>query len=514
MNLIPALGASLGRQSIYRVVTVVLGLLTLVALAQSALGRLDATVFPIDAMLVTLAVLVTSSCVTTVALGRLRGVHPQTESAVITGLILWFLYWPTTEPRTLAWLAFVGAAAGASKYLLVWRHRHVVNPAAAGVLVVALVSWACGRPEAAPYTSWWVASEAMVWFVAAGGAVILWRLRRSAAPLTFGLTALVITVVAQNDLGVPVGDSVRFALDSTPIVFFACVMLTEPLTLAPRRAGQMVAACAAAVVFTLPLTVLATGYVLHTTAVGGTYELALVAANLVALLAGQRGGVLTFVGRRPLGADTVEVTFVPTRRFAFVPGQYVELDLAPSGAAGDRRGLRRMLSISSPPGDEVTVAVRIGDRPSAFKQGLLDLVPGQQVRASAVGGDFVLPRRPVPLALVAGGIGVTPYLSQLRTAGLAGDDVVVVYGLPGPELPYGDELVGTGARVVVVSPQQPRDLPAGWEHVAQDQVTDDVLRAAVPDLAGRRIHLSGPPAMVDALRISFPRARTDHFAGY
>jgi ferredoxin-NADP reductase len=161
---------------------------------------------------------------------------------------------------------------------------------------------------------------------------------------------------------------------------------------------------------------------------------------------------------------------------------------------------------------------------SSFKRTLAGLEPGDVVSATNVAGDFLLPRdRAVPLLLVAGGIGVTPFVSQLRHeqgTGEAPRDAVLVYGLgPAEGLPYREELVRGGVRVVLVSPSAPADLPAGWSHVAAERLTEDVLREAVPDAARRRAYVSGPPAMVDAVRgalrrLGVRRVRTDHFAGY
>ena len=505
---------ALGRLPIYRVVSAVLVVLAAVSLVMAAAERLDPVVFPVDRMVLSLVVLVGVAEVANIVLGKVLRVRPQWESALITGLLLWFLYFPATDTTGLAWLGLAALLATASKYLIVWRGRHVFNPAAAGVVLLALLVWALGQPASAPYTTWWIGSEVLFWWVVAGCLVVLWRLRRFAHSLLFIVVAAALLVWAGTDQGQTTTAALESTFYSTAIVFFACVMLTEPLTLGPRRRHQLIAAVAAAFVFTLPVTAYAAGYVVHVDPIGNTWEAALLVANLIGFAFGQRGTRLEYVGQRPIGDETVELTFRPQRPLKFVPGQYVELDLGPSGAPSDQRGLRRMLSISCAPGGDVTVAVRVPEKPSHFKQALLGLAPGQVVRASSVGGDFVWGSAKRPLLLVAGGIGVTPYLSQLRAERADGADVVLVYGTTAHELPYAAELAGTGARVVVVSEEPPTNLPEHWKHVASPFITADIIREAVPDQAGRRAFISGPPAMVDALRLALPRARTDHFAGY
>ncbi len=132
-------------------------------------------------------------------------------------------------------------------------------------------------------------------------------------------------------------------------------------------------------------------------------------------------------------------------------------------------------------------------------------------------GDFLWPRGAAPVLLVAGGIGVTPFLSQLRHE--PARDAVLVYGVPsGGAVPYRDELVEAGVRVVLVSPDVPVDLPDGWTHVAADRLSGELVREAVSDAGDRRAFVSGPPAMVSPvaadLRQHRIRTRTDHFTGY
>ena len=72
--------------------------------------------------------------------------------------------------------------------------------------------------------------------------------------------------------------------------------------------------------------------------------------------------------------------------------------------------------------------------------------------------------------------------------------------------------------MVLVSPERPADLPDGWTHVAAPAVSGEVVDEAVPDAADRVAYVSGPPAMVSAVRPALRRrcagVRTDYFSGY
>jgi ferredoxin-NADP reductase len=134
-----------------------------------------------------------------------------------------------------------------------------------------------------------------------------------------------------------------------------------------------------------------------------------------------------------------------------------------------------------------------------------------------VGRDFTLPADSgEPLVLVAGGIGITPFVGQL--AQRVRRDAVLVYA-PGSELAYPEELAATGVPVVLVSHQRPRVLPGHWTFVDGTRVTEQILRGAVPDLDRRAGFVSGPPEMVrDVARIlrsiGARSVRTDAFSGY
>ena len=489
------LDRQLGRFTMYRLVTLVLVALAVVAVVQSALGVLDTSIFSVGAMLVTLAVMVIASVVANVLFGRSVGAHPHLESSVVTALILWFLYLPSTDAETLGWLALVAALAQASKYAFAWRGRHVVNPAAAGVVLSLAIGWATGWPI--PFTGWWVASESLFWFVLVGAVVVLYRTRRLALGAIFVVIAAAVTLWWQTDFGADLGAALSFTAYSTPIVFFAGFMLSEPLTLPPRRRQQLAVAALAGVLFTWPLlTSLLFGEPWTVEPFTSTYELTLVVTGLVALALRQGSRTLVLRERRPLGGDVVEYAFTPDRPLRFAPGQYVELDV-PHRA--DARGRRRMFSVLSAPGDEVVLSTRHPAPGSTYKQALAALEPGDRVRVTAVHGDFTWPADGKVL-LVGAGIGVTPFLSQL--AAHPGRDVVVVLG-ERDDQPYVTELEDSAARVV--------RLPV-------DDLDGDAIAAAVPDLAERTALVSGRPDFVDAvarqLRGRVKRIKRDHFLGY
>ncbi len=512
------LDRQLGRVTMYRLITIVLGTLAALYIAFSVSGVLDGVSAKHE--LISLAVLIAASYGSNQLLGRLWKVKPHHESSVITGLLLFFLFVPmfTTDLDSYAWLATAAVLANASKYVLAWRGRHIFNPAAAGAFLVYIAQQAVGRDSQTLAIWQAAATDKMLPFVALGALLVLWRTRRLDVGLLFVVLAFVLVVLGLEHLGADLSDAVRTTVYSFPIVFLAGFMLSEPLTLPPRRKQQLVVAVVTALVFSYPIFIsLITDDPPNLHWFSPTPELALLVGNLVAFAFARRSGMsLDLVSRRQLTPETHEFTFRPSRPLTFRPGQFAELTLPHGGV--DRRGSRRSFSISSPPGPEgnVTFALRVPEEASSFKRAMIGLEPGTRVHATGVAGDFVLPSDPTtPVVLVAGGIGITPFISQLLHE--PERDAVLVYGVTAPEeIAYADLLAPF--RVVIVSAVAPDHMPTRWRHIEAPFISVEQIVTAVPDLDQRLGYISGPPAMVNAVRAGLvkrcKRVRTDYFTGY
>lgn len=513
------LDRQLGRVTMYRLITIVLLVLTAVYVIFSATGVIDG--LSTTDHLITLVVLLVASYASSRLFGLIWRVRPHGESSIITALLLFFLYVPLleTDAENLAWLAGAAVLGNASKYVLAWRGRHIFNPAAAGAFLVLLVQDAVGRES--PINAIWqtAATEKLFPFVLVGAFLVLWRTRRLDIGLLFIAIAGVLIVVRLLDVSDDsFVDVLKLAFYSYPIVFLAGFMLSEPLTLPPRRHQQLAVAALTAVVFAYPSWILMfTDSPPDLGVFAITPELSLLIGNLLAFAFARRHGH-TFVleETRVLTPETRELTFRPRRPVSFQPGQFAELTVPHAGADG--RGSRRSFSIASPPDHDgrVSFAIRVPEKSSSFKKALLSLEPGDKVHATGIGGDFLLPSDPSePVLLVAGGIGITPFLSQLRHE--SSRDAVLVYGVSSPdEVPFVEELAGV--RVVLVGPSKPHVLPERWTYVEAAFLSPEVIAEAVPDLAKRRAYVSGPPAMVNAVRPGLAKrckgVKTDYFTGY
>lgn len=499
------LDTALGRFTMYRLVLWVLGVLAGYSLLLEVLGWLT---FGVPEMIAHLVLCLGLTYASNRALAAVFHVRPHSESSLITGLLLYFLFWPTQFPAGLQYLDLAGVAlacvlASASKYALAWRGRHLFNPAAAGAFLTGLTGL--------NIATWWAATPAMLWLVLPGVLLVLYRVRKLLMASVFTVVAVSIVAVELLRTGMGPGEALWQTLAQRPVLFFVGFMLSEPLTLPPRRWQQLTLAAVVGLLFAVPYNL---GFVANSP------ELALLVGNALAFTAGQRGRVLLrFRGSRPLTPTTTEFSFQPERPLRFTPGQYLELNLP--HARADHKGRRRVFSLTSPPDSpELRIGVGTAGPLSTAKQSLLALAPGDELTATTVGGDFVLPTTSgTPVLLIAAGIGITPYLAQL-SGGSAGErDVVLLYlARNAAELAYAGELERTGARVIarLADGSSP---PAFMQDAGSVRIDGASLKELVPDVADREVYVSGSPASVRSLRAAARRAgarriHVDSFSGY
>src|SRR3989344_7842471 len=123
------------------------------------------------------------------------------------------------------------------------------------------------------------------------------------------------------------------------------------------------------------------------------------------------------VGNKSVAENTYELTFeIVEPGFSFTAGQYVWVIL-PKYDYDDPKGERRAFSICSSPanGNKISIVFRNSD--SSYKKTLLKLPVGSEVNISGPFGTLALPQSPtVPVVFIAGGVGIAPYLSLIRSS--------------------------------------------------------------------------------------------------
>jgi len=211
---------------------------------------------------------------------------------------------------------------------------------------------------------------------------------------------------------------------------------------------------------------------------------------------------------RPLAPDVMQVWLrLPTvETLRFQPGQYLDVLL--------EGGRRRSFSIANPPHDNDQIELHVRRVPGGgFTERLFgaNLHTGSLLRIEGPLGQFIYRPGAGPVLMIAGGTGFAPLKSMLRhileDGSDNGRDLHLYWGARQPPDLYEESTALTWARRyprfhfhAVLSESTRADAGPhrrlGWVHEA--------VLADHPDLTGFEVYAAGPPAMIEAIRASFP----------
>ncbi|HEY5052375.1 MAG TPA: ferredoxin reductase [Solirubrobacterales bacterium] len=177
------------------------------------------------------------------------------------------------------------------------------------------------------------------------------------------------------------------------------------------------------------------------------------------------------------------------------PGQYLRI-----GVVVDGIHHWRAYSLTSDPGRAdgcISITPKLVEAGKVSPYLVRDARPGEIVRLGGVEGTFVLPSPPPPrLLFISAGSGITPIMSMLRSLAAGG--------------PVSDAVHIHSARTEqgVIFADRLREIDSSHEGFAlhlrltgeQGRVTPADLDALCPDWRRRHTFLSGPTAMLDAMR--------------
>jgi len=358
----------------YRLVLYTLASLIFLAGVLSLIGRL-----PYDAVdiILSTAYLILTVYLVNLLFAKIVSTRANPESAFITGLILALIVGPVPLFDNLLTLTFFAAVASASKYILVWRRKHIFNPAALAAVAGFLV---LGQGA-----TWWVGAPELTWLVVILGLLVLKKTGRFGLVFAFLITYLSLTIVfninAFSSLE-SLGTFIWRLLLYSPILFFAFIMLTEPQTSPKKTHYKIIYGLLVGLVLVLYQKYLTVPY---------TLELALLSGNLFAYAVTRDTRInLNLKQGKEIAQKIFSFSFTSEKKIHYQPGQFMEWTLYHPKA--DSRGLRRYFTIaSSPTEQDVLLTVKIPEQSSTFKKALNNLPPGETVISSGIDGNFTLP---------------------------------------------------------------------------------------------------------------------------
>ncbi len=216
----------------------------------------------------------------------------------------------------------------------------------------------------------------------------------------------------------------------------------------------------------------------------------------------------TLANRRSAAQETTEISLAPSTgsNLKFIAGQNVELTI-PDPIYEDDLGSRRTFSIASAPSEPI-LRFAYRESPSGWKRSLAALPLGAIIKVQGPYGNFTLPQSTETVLAIAGGIGVTPFLSMIRSRPT--QTFNLLYANSSPERAAFLEELQTSAQAGVCTL---------WEHwgVLTSEVVQNYLTQSPPAL----IYIAGPVkftalAIQAATSGGFPREKVlvEQFTGY
>ncbi|TAL57746.1 MAG: FAD-dependent oxidoreductase [Nanoarchaeota archaeon] len=224
------------------------------------------------------------------------------------------------------------------------------------------------------------------------------------------------------------------------------------------------------------------------------------------------------LSKRQIADGTMEFNFEKPVDFIFKAGHHARLNLF-NIPNPDEKGTSRQLSIvSAPEENKISYATRIRD--SSFKKYLAEMPIGTDAEIKNPHGDFILPEGTDRLLVfLAGGIGITPFMSMLRhlmNKNLPYKITFFFSNRKETDAPYLAELKSIKNPNVQVITTMTADT--NWQG-NKGYIGEQMIKKYVPNPKNAIFYISGPPVFVDAMqqlaqKLGAKDIKTDEFEGY
>ncbi len=221
----------------------------------------------------------------------------------------------------------------------------------------------------------------------------------------------------------------------------------------------------------------------------------------------------------PRTADITSYRFPKPPEFSYKPGQFFYVTLKQDG-----KELNKHFSFSSSPtqGGFIEFTKRLTDH--EYSMALKAAKVGDWARINGPYGEFTFEGEYPKIALLAGGIGITPFMSICKNATDKSllSQITMFYGCRTPDdNPFRRELedmAHTNSKLklhlVVNQPTPDWKGPVGI-------ITADMIKQELPDYKDHIFYCCGPPGMVTAMEklidgIGLPKTqlKLEYFTGY
>ena len=232
------------------------------------------------------------------------------------------------------------------------------------------------------------------------------------------------------------------------------------------------------------------------------------------------------ISREEVAEGTMAFHFEKPSGFSFRAGQFADVTLT-DPLETDTEGNTRSFSIASPPfANELVFTTRMRD--TAFKRSLKEATLATKLKISPAAGSFTLHKNLAkPAVFLAGGIGITPFLSMVQQADRdrLSQKLYLFYSNRRPEdaafleTLMALETTNPNFRLICTMTEMSKSKREWKGETAL--IDKEMLCRHLANLQGPIYYIAGPPTMVTAMHETLMSAgveenniRTDEFVGY
>jgi ferredoxin-NADP reductase len=212
------------------------------------------------------------------------------------------------------------------------------------------------------------------------------------------------------------------------------------------------------------------------------------------------------------------IRFCRPQGFDYLPGQFIILKL--NGLQGK---IEKPLSLSSSPTEDfLQVTKRLTGH--EFSNALLSLKTGASLSFSGPYGNFTFSGEHGKVAMLSGGIGITPLRSMIKYCtdrSLPADIFLFYSNRQEDDIPFRDEFDGLIAKNPNLTIINTLTRPGPSWKGRIGRIDADMIKELLPNYADWTFYSSGPQRMVDSmllllkeLGIPEKQARKEYFPGY
>lgn len=234
--------------------------------------------------------------------------------------------------------------------------------------------------------------------------------------------------------------------------------------------------------------------------------------------------IVKLIKKEEIANGTMAFYFEKPPGFEYRAGQFADYTLIDPSEIDEEGNVRGFSFITAPYEDYLGAATRMRD--TAFKRVLGAMPVGSEIKLDAPYGDFTLHKNEtVPAVFLIGGIGVTPIRSMVAQA--THDKTAHSLTLLHANRSLADAPFSADFRRYAAENPNFSYVPVITDEASDDpdqeqgRIDEAMLKRHIPDLQAAKYYLSGPEAMVKAMRqllvglnVDEDNIRTEEFSGY